>query len=373
METVSPQSRLGALLQWCQEREASDLHARAGSPFVIRQDGRLFEVPTDRFPNPEEMTLMSWFLDAFSPALVARITSSHEVDASFYLGDTRYRANFSRQRGRQSFSFRVVRQHRMTMGDLQLPESLAEIVVAQRGLILVTGPTGQGKSTTIRALIQTLSEAQALRIITVEDPIEYVFADGKSHFEQREVGIDTDSFATGIRNAMRQDANVIFVGEIRDRESIWAAMQAAETGHLILTTLHADSVAQAIGRIREFYPADEQANIGALLARNVSAIVCQRLVPNVWQGRTPCLEILKHDAGVAQAIRENELHTLAGIVESANHAGMHSFDQYLQELLAAGVVTEETARAFAVNRHRLDLALRGIVATQPILRPDAAR
>ena len=340
---------------------------------MVRVDGGLHEVPQNLFPIPEDLTLTSWFLDAFTPALVTRITTSREVDASFYHEDRRYRANFSKQRGRQSFSFRSVPQHRMHLEDLQLPESLAEIVQIPRGLILVTGATGQGKSTTIRAMIQHLNETVALRIITIEDPIEYLFTDAMSHFEQREVGIDTESFAAGIRNSMRQDPNVIFVGEIRDRDSIWAAMQAAETGHLVLTTIHADSVAQAVGRIREFYPSGDQDGVSALLARNLNAVICQRLLPNREGTRTPCLEIMRRDAGTAGAILENNLTMLTGIMEASNHSGMHSFDQYLQEMLVAGIIDEVTAREFAVNRHRLDLALRGIVTTQAILAPEKNR
>ena len=373
MESVPANCRLSALLRWCEQAGASDLHGRGGERFIVRVDGQLAPVPAELFPVPEDLTLTSWFLDAFSPALVGRITTQLEVDASFYHGAVRYRANFSKQRGRQSFSFRHVPQQRLRLPELQLPESLLELVNELRGLILLTGPTGQGKSTTVRALLQQLNETRRLRIITIEDPIEYVFTDAESHFEQREVGIDTPSFADGIRNAMRQDPNVLFVGEIRDRDSIWAAMQAAETGHLVVTTLHADSVAQALGRVREFYPAGEQANISALLARNLNAIVCQRLVPNVSGSRTPCLEIMRRDAGVAEAIRENESHLLQGIIEASNHVGMHSFDQYLQELLAAGLVTETVARAHAVNRHRLDLALRGIKTSAPILERDANR
>lgn len=373
MESVPSTCRLAALLTWCESAGASDLHARGGEPFIIRSHGRLAKVPVELFPAPEDFTLTSWFLDAFPPALAARITTQLEVDASFYHGAVRYRANFSKQRGRQSFSFRVVPQQRLKLSDLQLPLSLLDLVYELRGLILLTGPTGQGKSTTLRALLQQLNENRALRIITIEDPIEYVFTDAESHFEQREVGIDTPSFADGIRNAMRQDPNVIFVGEIRDRDSIWAAMQAAETGHLVVTTLHADSVAQAIGRIREFYPAGEQANVSALLARNLNAIVCQRLVPNLAGTRTPAVEIMRRDAGVQEAIRDNDLHRLAGIIEASNHVGMHTFDQYLQELLAAGVVSEEIARAYSVNRQRLDLALRGIRTSAPILERDPHR
>ncbi len=373
MEQVPASCRLSELLRWCEAQEASDLHLRANYTPVVRIHGRLQPVPEGQVAVLDDTALHGWLLDAFSGELVTRIISQREVDASFHHGALRYRANFSKQRGGQACSFRIVPQQRLRLEDLRLPDSLAELVQEPRGLILVTGPTGQGKSTTLRALLQQMNETQALRLITIEDPIEYVFTDALSHFEQREVGLDTTTFADGIRNAMRQDPDVIFVGEIRDRDSIWAAMQAAETGHLVLTTLHADSVAQAVGRIREFYPVDEKENISSLLARNLNSIVCQRLVPNVENTRTPCLEILKRDAGVQDALRNHQLHLLTGIVESSNYLGMHSFDQYLTELLAAEIITEETARAYAVNRHRLDLALRGIVTTQPILVPDPDR
>jgi twitching motility protein PilT len=367
MERVPEGCALSRLLSWAEARGASDVHGRAGQGIVVRVTGRLEEVPEAEFAAPDEVTVQSWFLDAFTGALCARVVSGREVDASFEHGATRYRANFSKQRGGQSFSFRVGPRQRMGLADLQLPESLGDLMRSMRGLILVTGPTGQGKSTTVRAMLQQLAEERAVRIITIEDPIEHLFVDAKGHFEQREVGIDTGSFADGIRNAMRQDPNVIFVGEIRDRESIWAAMQAAETGHLVVTTLHADSVAQAIGRLREHYPAAEQPSVSALLSRNLNAILCQRLVPNLQGGRTPCLEILRRDAGVEEAIRENQLPLLSDIVEASNHVGMHTFDQYLQELMSAEVISVETAREYAVNRHRLELALRGIVTSQPIL------
>jgi twitching motility protein PilT len=222
----------------------------------------------------------------------------------------------------------------------------------------------------VRALIQRLNETAALRIVTVEDPIEYVFQNARSQFEQREVGIDTPSFAHGIRNAMRQDPNVIFVGEIRDRESIYSAVQAAETGHMVITTLHADSVPQALSRIREFYPAGEQANISNLLSRNLNAIISQRLIPSKDGKRIPCLELMRRESGVQQAISDNQLQLLAGIIESAVGGGMHSFDQYLIELLAADLISEEIARQYATNKHRLEMQLRGIVTQKAILKPD---
>ncbi|MBI3877137.1 MAG: PilT/PilU family type 4a pilus ATPase [Verrucomicrobia bacterium] len=370
MEHVSRDTTLGQILDYCREHDATDLHAQTEARYCVRVHGKLFRIPIEIFPPPTEDMMRQLIGEAFTPAACERILSGTEVDLSFYYTDVRYRANFSKQKGRQSFSFRIVPQQRMKLKDLQLPVSLRDILNEPRGLVLVTGPTGQGKSTTLRALIQEINETTALRIVTIEDPIEYVFDECLCQFEQREVGIDTPSFAHGIRNAMRQDPNVIFIGEIRDRESIWAAMQAAETGHLVLTTLHADSVPQAIGRIREFYPVSEQGNISALLARNTNAILCQRLIPNVRGTRTPCLELMRRDAGIQEAITANNLTLISGHIEACVNRGMHTFDQYLIELLAAGVISEEIARHYASNKHRLDLLLRGVVTSQAILIPD---
>lgn len=372
MEHVAPESTLGRLLDAARTRGASDLHGQAGKAWRLRIHGRLQAPDAAEFPALDANAFAAAIAQAFSPELGGRVLADREVDAAFRFREDRYRANFSKQLGTQSLSFRLVPQQQAALDELQLPPSLRGILDEPRGLVLLTGPTGQGKSTTARALLQELNLTRALRIITVEDPVEFVFTDALSQFEQREVGADTGSFADGIRNAMRQDPNVIFIGEIRDRESIWAGMQAAETGHLVVTTLHADSVPQAIARLREYYPAGEQASVSALLARNLNAIVCQRLLPNTSGTRTPCLEILRRDAGVQDAIADHQLHLLAGIIEASVNVGMHSFDQYLVELLAAGIVTDETARRYAVNRHALDMHLRGIVTTRPILRPTHA-
>src|SRR6266404_7392945 len=373
MEHVRQDTQLGRILDWCREQDATDLHGQAEKPYSIRVHGNLSWVPIELFAPPTNDEIYQFLGENFSPAACGRVEERLEVDLSFYFGSQRYRANFSKQKGQQSFSFRTVPQQRLKFKDLQLPASLADIIKEPRGLVLATGPTGQGKSTTLRALIQEINETRAMRIITIEDPIEYVFDECLSQFEQREVGIDTASFADGIRNAMRQDPNVVFIGEIRDQESIFSAMQAAETGHLVLTTLHADSVAQAIGRIREYYPSSEQANISSLLGRNINTIICQRLIPNVNGTRTPCLEIMKRDAGVQEAIQSNNLHLLTGIIEVSLNQGMHTFDQYLFELLAAEIITRETALNFAVNKHKLDMALRGIQTYTPILKPDEDR
>ncbi|MBI4658148.1 MAG: PilT/PilU family type 4a pilus ATPase [Verrucomicrobia bacterium] len=370
MEQVRENTKLSRLLDHCGAQEATDLHAQAGRPYAIRVHGKLLRLPAETFPCPTPEEINEALRETFSPALCARIEQAAELDLSFYYRRQRYRANFSKQKGTQSFSFRTIPQQRLKLRDLQLPESLKELIQDPRGLVLATGSTGQGKSTTLRALLQEINESLACRIITIEDPIEYVFEDCQAQFEQREVGMDTASFADGIRNAMRQDPNVIFVGEIRDKESIFAAMQAAETGHLVVTTLHADSVAQAIGRIREYYPASEQANISSLLARNINSVICQRLIPNMNGTRTPCLEIMRRDGGVQEAIRTNNLELLTAIIEVSLNQGMHTFDQYLTELLAAGIISRETALHYAVNKHKLDLTLRGIITHTPILKPD---
>ena len=371
MQAIQEGSRLNDLLEWCEELKASDLHAQAGQPFTVRVDGQLQRMHPEDFPpfaSSEE--IYGELAQNFTAEIVASIRRKSEYDMSFRHGANRYRANFSKQKGEQSFSFRFVPQQQFGLKELNLPQSLSEIVDELRGLVLLTGPTAQGKSTTARALLQLINSKRALRIISIEDPIEYVFKDDAAQFEQREVGIDTDSFSNGIRNAMRQDPDVLFVGEMRDPESIYAAVQAAETGHLVITTLHADSAPQALARIRMFYPADEQPNISALLAKNLKAIVTQRLLPSVRGSRIPCMELLRVDRGAQDAIANNELHLLEGIIESAVGQGMHSFDQYLMELLAAGHVTEETARQYAVNRHRLELMLRGIVSNSAILKLD---
>jgi len=370
MEHVKPGSRLNEILHWVRELGASDLHLQEGKPARYRLEGRLKVVPAETVPLMNRERLLTLLGETLSDGVIADITRKAEVDLSLQMDETRWRANFSKQQGRQSCSFRVVPKHGLRLKDLRLPVTLRDVLKLPRGLVLLTGPTGQGKSTTVRALLQEINATQAKRIITIEDPIEFLFDDDLSQFEQREVGIDTASFADGIRNAMRQDPNVIFVGEIRDRESIFAAMQAAETGHLVFTTLHADSVAQAVGRIREYYPASEQDNISSLVARNINMIVCQRLVPDVDDKLIPCLEILQRDPTIQDAIVKNELNRLTEILEVCNHQGMHSFDQYLIELMAAGVVTQATARTYAVNRHRLEMLIAGYQSSQSILLPE---
>ncbi len=374
MERVAVTTSLGKLLDWCTKQQATDLHAQADRRYSYRVDGKLLRISPDLFPVPTNEEIMKILGQAFSSAIFERIEKQHEMDLSFVCEKVRYRANFNKQQGTQSFSFRVVPQKTPRLDDLQLPTSVTDLVRQPRGLLLVAGATGQGKSTTACALLQQLNETMALRIITIEDPIEYLFEENQCQFEQREVGVDTASFASGIRNAMRQDPEVIFIGEIRDGDSIQAAMQAGETGHLVLATLHADSVTQAIDRIREFHPATEQANASALLARSLNAIICQRLIPSTFKKRIPCLEIMKRNAGTQDAIARNDLHLLTGHIEASLNEGMHSFDQYLMQLLKNEYITMETAKHSAINWSRVEMESNGFAPAMPgILKPDPER
>jgi len=371
MERVALDTSLGKILNWCMQQRATDLHAQAARRYSYRVDGALLRIPPEAFPAPSNEDILRLLRQAFSASICDHLEQQHELDLSFLCDRVRYRANFSKQQGMQSFSFRVVPQRIPHLNDLQLSPTVAGLLQNPRGLVLVTGASGQGKSTTACAMLQQLNETTALRIITIEDPIEYLFEEIQCQFEQREVGVDTDSFATGLRNAVRQDPEVIFIGEIRDCDSIQAAMQAAETGHLVLATLHADSVPQAVDRIRELYSTQEQANASALLARTLNAVICQRLIPSTFDRRIPCLEIMKRNLGVQEAIAHNDLHLLSGHIESSTHEGMHSFDQYLMQLRKSGRITLETAMHYANNWSKVEMESHGFVPTMPgILKPD---
>ena len=370
MENVRTGSMLDRLLDWAERQNASDVHGQADKPFTVRVNGQMVKVPVDLFPIRDGDGMKELLQQGLSAKAYERIEREREYDMSFYWGHLRFRGNFSKQMGQQTFALRSVPQHVFRLKDLQLPESLASLAHEHRGLVIVCGPTGQGKSTTLRALLQEANAIRCVRIITIEDPVEYIFTDDKSQFEQREVGTETNSFADGIRNAMRQDPDMILIGEIRDRESVAAALQASETGHLVLTSFHADSVTHAVSRLREFFAITEQEQLGSLLSRNIHAIISQRLIPNLQGKRTPCLEILRRDRGVQDAIKSNDMAMLNGILEAAGQQGMQTFDQCLAKLLKDGTIKKEIALQYAANRHRLDLALKGFVTSTAILSRD---
>lgn len=367
MERIPSDNSLGKILAWCANQRATDIHGQAGRRIAYRVDGKLHRIPPETFHPLDNDAILQLLEESFSDATFERIEKERETDLNFSCNQLRYRANFSKQQGNQSFSFRVVPQRVLKLDDLQLPSTVLGLIKEPHGLVLVTGAAGQGKSTTACALLQQLNETVPLRIVTIEDPIEYLFEENQCQFEQREVGVDTDSFAAGIRNAMRQDPEVIFVGEIRDRESIHAAMQAAETGFLVLATLHGDSAAQAIDRVREFYPVTEQPNAVALLSRTLNATVSQRLIPSTFNRKIPCVEVMKRTPEIQDAIFRNDLGQVNTCIESSLNDGMHSFDQYLQQLHQGGRVTMQVAKQYAVNRNNAEIGSRELVSTTPVV------
>ena len=350
----------------------SDLHLLVGEPPTIRLRGGLTRLNDYGDLTPEQTD--SLMRQVAPKRAKEELREVQGADFGFgYKDKARFRVSIFMQKGTVAMNMRLIPYELLSFEQIGIPTSIVKLLHQPRGLILVVGPTGSGKTTTLATMLNYINENRECHIITIEDPIEYYHNHKTSVVIQREVGVDVTSFDEALVRALRQDPDVILVGEMRDLATMEAAITAAETGHLVLTTLHADSVAQAIARIREYTPAAEQDSVSALLARNTNAIICQRLLPNVQGTRTPCLEVMRRNRGAQEAIANNQLELLSGIVETAVNEGMHTFDQYLTELLAAGVVTQQTALEYAVNRHRLDMALRGFASATPILRRDEDR
>jgi twitching motility protein PilT len=352
-------SKFRAILQTGIQAGASDWHIREGSTVVLRVDAQLVEI--------SDFTATKEFLEA----AVADITTERERkkfdetgDADFaWLEDDigRFRVSLHQQRGMVSLTLRHIKDKVPNPGDLGLPEVIQRISEMERGIILVTGTTGSGKSTTLACMMEHMNTNMARHIITIEDPIEYTFSDRKCIFEQREVGIDTISFDSALVAALRQDPDVIVVGEMRRRESFDAALTAADTGHLVMSTLHTTNAAQTIQRILDFYPSEERKQVRLALATNLAAIVCQRLMPRaVGRGVVPGLEIMINSPVVRKLLEEDKLNKLEAAIEASTSDGMMSFNQCLLTLVNQGKITEEVAMERATNAEALAMNLKGI-------------
>ncbi len=321
--------------------KASDLHLRAGSAPIMRVDGELHSFAGDVLTEAE----VEQYLHAVLPdRLEVEFKQSHEADFAFGLPDGgRFRINAFRQRGMVSLALRVLRPATGDFASLQLPAVLATVAAEPRGLVLVTGPTGSGKSTTLAAFIDHINTNLRRNIITVEDPIEVLHRDKASMVSQREVGVDTGGFAEAMRRVLRQDPDVIMIGEMRDPETIDAALKAAETGHLVLSSLHTIDAAETINRILDFFGSDQQRQIRLLLAGTLRAIVSQRLLPTVdGRGRVPAVEILINTDRIAERIADPALtHEIPDVIADSAFYGMETFDQSILRLASAGLVTFE--------------------------------
>ena len=323
-------------------REASDIHLTHGSPAFYRIQGSLVAVDEDIL---SEDLLREYALTLLKRAGLfnngEQVTDIKEIDFSFDLDKTnRFRVNIFRQRSYYSIAARVIPTTIPHWGTLNLPDSIKEFAMLKKGLVLVTGPTGSGKSTTLAALIDMINEQRSCHIITLEDPIEFLHKNKKSLVNQREIGKDSLSFQNGLRAAMRQDPDVILVGEMRDFETIQTAITAAETGHLVFATLHTVSAAKTINRIIDVFPADQQNQIRIQLADTLKGVLAQQLIPTVDQRRAVAVELLNVNTAVKNLIREGKNHQIVSVIETGSKVGMCAMIQSLRKLLYQGTITE---------------------------------
>ena len=346
------------ILKIAMEGGASDVHLKIGTPVIFRINRELIAVECP-FPTAEWMNNV---VAQIAPVhLKQKLEENREVDFSYYVpGIGRYRTNLFQQRGEWCLAMRYVKTKVPSFEELGLLDSVKQIAESARGIVLVAGSTGCGKSTTLAAMIEHINSNFKKHIITLEDPIEYVFEDNQSVIEQREVGLDTLSFHHALKHVLRQDPDIIMVGEMRDDISFTAAMSAADTGHLVLSTLHTTNASQSVSRILDFFEANEREQIRRQLAGTLRGVVCQRMVGTVNNTMTPALEILINTPTVKKMLEENRLDKLSAAIETGGDDGMITFNQSLFNLVKAGKVTEKEALAKASNPQALEMNFKGI-------------
>src|SRR5438876_7926322 len=344
------------------QRNASDLLLKVGRPATIRVNGELVALDSSSPVKPEDLKLLAE--QVMTPRQVKEFAEKKEADFAIGVpGVGRFRTNIYQQRGTLAFAFRAIPYEVKTITELHLPAVLEEISLKPRGLILVTGITGSGKSTALAAMINHVNQNRRVNVITIEDPIEFLHRDVMSNISQREVGSDTLSFASALRHVLRQDPDVILVGEIRDMETLDTALKAADTGHLVFSTLHTTDTTQTLNRIISFYPPYQHQEIRMLLATALQAVVSLRLVPRRdGRGRVPAAEILINTAAVADNIRDlaKLLNIPQLIAEGSVQYGMQSFDQSLFHWYQQGVISYESAIFYATNPSEFALKVSGV-------------
>ncbi|HEC34401.1 MAG TPA: type IV pilus twitching motility protein PilT [Chloroflexi bacterium] len=337
------------LLRGMIEREASDLHLKAGHAPVLRIHGQL--VPQADWPIPDEAALREVLETLTNEAQREAFARDLELDFAYELGrEARFRVNVACQRGGLYLALRAIRCEVPTLAELNLPQVCARLAMLPRGLVLVTGPAGCGKSTTLAAMIEHMNRTAARRVITIEDPIEYVFQDRRSVITQREVGVDTRTFAAALKHALRQDPDVIMVGEMRDLETIAATLTAAETGHLVLATLHTPSAPEAVDRIVDVFPSHQQVQVRTQLAMTLAGVIAQRLIPRAdGSGRVAACEVMTGTPAVRNLIREAKTPQMVSAMQTGREHGMQTLDQALRDLYRSQQITLDAALANASN------------------------
>ena len=329
-------------------RGASDLHLCVGVPPIVRVDGQLQPLPFTKLTPPESQRIV---YDILTDEQIRRFEEDLELDCSYSVRDlSRFRLNVYRDKGAVASAFRTIPVRIPTLKDLGLPRVLETLTRKPRGLILVTGPTGSGKSTTLAAMIGQINSEQSLHIITIEDPIEYLHTHKMSVINQRELGTDTKSFAAALRASLREDPDVILVGEMRDLETTALAITAAETGHLVFATLHTNNAAETVDRIVDQFPPAQQEQIRVQLSNNIQAVISQQLLPrNGVPGRVAAVEVMIANSAIRNLIREAKAHQMTTIIQTSSAQGMQTMDQALRDLYVRGLISYEEAISRAQN------------------------
>ena len=350
--------RIEVLLEEVVKKKASDLHLQVGLPPMIRVDGTLLPVASaDVLTDEAVETLIFAILDEDQKQILLK---DKEFDFSFAFGDLgRFRVNAFHERGNLAAALRLIPNEILSIEQLGLPPIVSKFADYPRGLVLVTGPTGSGKSTTLAAMIHKINMERANHIITIEDPIEYTHRSKKSVIVQREVHYDTYSFSAALRSALREDPDVVLIGEMRDLETIASAITIAETGHLVFATLHTNSAAQSIDRMIDVFPPHQQPQIRSQLSNILMSIVSQRLIPVIGGGRVAAAEILIATPAVRNIIREGKTHQLEAVIQTGTEFGMQSMDKTLVGLVHNGTISYDDARMVAVDPEELDRLMRG--------------
>lgn len=354
---MQAQPKIEVLLEEVVRRKASDLHLQVGLPPMLRVDGSLLPVAGTDILNEEAVeTLVFAILDEDQKQILLK---DKEFDFSFAFGDLgRFRVNAFHERGNLASAMRLIPNEILTVEQLGLPAIVTKFASYPRGLVLITGPTGSGKSTSLASLIHKINLEQSKHIITIEDPIEYTHKSRKSIIVQREVHYDTYSFSAALRSALREDPDVVLIGEMRDLETIASAITIAETGHLVFATLHTNSAAQSVDRMIDVFPPHQQSQIRSQLANILVTICSQRLVPAIGGGRVVAAEILVATPAVRNIIREGKSHQLEAVIQTGGEYGMQSMDRDLVGLVKAGTISMEEARNVAVDLEELDRLMR---------------
>lgn len=350
--------RIEILLEEVIKKKASDLHLQVGLPPILRIDGALTPIAGAEILNDEAVeALVFAILDEDQKQILLK---DKEFDFSFAFGDLgRFRVNAFHERGNLGAALRLITNEILSIEQLGLPPIVNKFTEYPRGLVLVTGPTGSGKSTTLAALVSKINQERAEHIITIEDPIEYTHRSKKSVIVQREVHYDTYSFSAALRSALRQDPDVVLIGEMRDLETIASAITIAETGHLVFATLHTNSAAQSIDRMIDVFPPHQQPQIRSQLANILMSVVSQRLVPTIGGGRVAAAEVLVATPAVRNIIREGKTHQLEAVIQTGAEFGMQSMDKTLATMVHSGTISYDEARNFAVDLDELDRLMRG--------------